>query len=296
MKKLLLTLVFLIPLLLFSGCVQIEDVGLAGFLGMGEPQYTATERLSISAESVLPSVEAGRNTTLIFRLDNTGNTTLRNINTSLTDSCVFEPSHKEKGPFDLEPGEFKDWEWGLEAGDVKMARDCDLRYSTSYQSQAKAWYDVSVISEEEYLRLKKKGVMENKTSLEYYKTDTPVDIQISLSEKQPILEDEAFYLTVKLRNQGEGTVGNQKIKAGDLTLEYPGFLDSKGCQGITESKSANPLKTKDSLTFYKKKTPPITCKFKAGKDIKILKEDSFKITVRYKYAVDKQLSVKVTPQ
>lgn len=299
MKKISLSLISLVALaVLVSGCVQVGFEDVKAYIGVGEPQYTATEKLSISGKSVLDEVRGGTKTTLRFHLRNEGNVTVKNASIEITDPCVFDsPGVKDVG--DLEPGQPFSWDPTLKSSRVDMTKTCEVRYRVSYLSKANALYDLLAMSEEEYLRLKKKGEFENRTTLNYYKTDTPVDPRISLSKEQPIHGGEKFYLYLKFVNQGGGKVKGQKLGRESVNLTYPDFLIWKDgwCQGAMEEESGNrTLGLNRSRTFLEKETAPITCKFKVnGSKVEIQKQGIFKVRVKYKYVVDKKLSVKVIP-
>lgn len=292
-------LLFLIPVLVLAGCVQVSFEGVKALMGVGEPQYIASEKLSISATSVLSELEGGETTDLLFDLKNTGNMSIGDVKINLTDTCVFNSTKKKesKNIGDLDPGQAADWNLRMESEPVDIERMCDIRYRVSYDSNATARYDIAALSEDEYLRLKRGGDLKKEVSLNYYKTDTPVDIQISLSDKQPVVGGDRFYLTLKLVNQGNGKVEGQKIKEDNLVLEYPDFLTYKRCQDVMTDPSDNSVKLKGDRTFYEGETTPMTCGFKVEENqIGISEQGVFKVRVKYKYVLNEKISIKVIPE
>ena len=274
-----------------SGCVNFD--GKLSLLGLtpGEPKYTLVENLVTKVDVFPTEVYGGKNVTIYFDVSNNGNTTVSNIDLFFTDLCDFKGGKLEKKIDSLEPGEFRDWQWSIEANNVRVGRDCTLRYDMSYDTSSLAIYDISALSDDEYQRLLRKGTIEKEISLNYYKTKSPVDMDISLSKDQPILEGQEFYLYLKLRDVGGGYI--DKIKSGDATIEYPNFLKFEGSDDFSGENGK--LTLKNDLDFLNKETKVSTCKFKVNTGSVIRNIGQFKINIKYKYMYHKTITVKIKP-
>jgi len=295
MKRYSWVLVFLFLLVFSSGCIGGNGLNLSFFsLVPSGPFYTTVEDLSVKTEAVPHDVYSGKTTTLYFDVSNEGNITLSDLNVQITDPSLFtsEESLEKKIP-ELEPEETKSWEWELKADDVALPKDCTIRYKTEYSSQALALYDVSAITEEEFTRLQRSRRLENETNLFYYKTKSPVDIDISLSKEQPILEDMEFYLYINLRDVGTGYV--EKISRGNMTLKYPNFLELESCDDLEKNNGV--LTLRNDLNFINKQAKTITCKFKTKKDIGEIKTiGQFEVDIKYKYMYYDTINVRINPK
>ena len=181
---------------------------------------------------------------------------------------------------DLKPGQIKSWEQEFKSEKVNLPIDCSIRYTTSYEANMSGMYDITAISQDEYARLVREG-KGHQFSPQFYKTKSPIDIEISFSKKQPIIENKEFYFYIKFRNVGEGTVENF-----DVSIDYPDFLTKIDCSDL----SGKPLT--GSLEFRKKETKKVVCKFNAT-DIDIMEKGQFIINARYGYKIDKTIYLKV---
>lgn len=224
-------------LMLLSGCVnlpgaEISDVGL---LGLGEPEYTVPEEISVAVQAVPGNVRPGRRMEAFFDIDNTGNTTLENVRLDDVDNCVFNLQEKEGiDGTNLEPLDKKSPTWTFEAPEnVTMDKRCDMRYRVSYDSTAHALFNVRALSEDEYITREKAGDLAGLSDVRYEKTRTPVEIMAEVSEEQPMIEGESFLVHFHIENKGDGFVDEDGFKPGDIRLSFPGdILDPVGCQGM----------------------------------------------------------------
>ncbi|MFP4634169.1 MAG: hypothetical protein ACLFM9_04375 [Candidatus Aenigmatarchaeota archaeon] len=300
MNKTAAVLLALLLVVGVSGCMGFAtDVDLAGILGVGEPEYIVTEKVSVSAESLRDEVEVGRKTRLQFEIENEGNATVGDVLLKMTDlghfESVEEDAYKEKEVGDLKPGEIKNLEWGFVAGDVPMARTSNFRYRVGYDSEGYASYGVAIMSEDEFLRRKDEGV-EEPLDLGYFKRDSPLDINISTPDEQPVLGGDDFILEIKFRNVGEGSVKDQVLEEGSVVLDWPeDSLNQKGgCQGKMVEENGN-LTLADDLYFHEDETSTISCRFVAPDKVDILEEESFEVYADYRYIIDGMVSVTVAP-
>jgi hypothetical protein len=280
------TIFLLVFIVFIAGCVT-EFQGLIMNTG-----YTSVEDLGVGVEAIPDEVFSNRGTTIFFDVENNGDVDLNDVEFMVTDPCMLSDSTGTKEIGKLEPDEVYSWSWDYTVGEVREEKTCDVRFRTQYDSSATALYDIAVISEDEYRRLLEGDRLSQEIPLNYFKTKTPIDIHISLSKQQPILEEMEFYLHLKLKDAGGGMTENQIIEKNDLTLEYPDFLELQECDDLSESGGV--LKLNRDLPFLDKETKIITCKFKP-QQVGIKKTGHFKVEVFYKYILDNSIQVKVIP-
>ncbi|MFB6076073.1 MAG: hypothetical protein ABEK17_02920, partial [Candidatus Aenigmatarchaeota archaeon] len=286
MKKVSFLIVIVV---LIAGCTNFS--GILAQLGVGAPKYTKTESISIHSEAIPSEVYSGESTRLYFNLENSGNTTLDNVNLEILDPCVFSPGGQNEFIGRLEPTEFEDWNWRVTANEVKMEKNCQILCRTTYESKAAALYDIAVISEEEYLRLKKEGTMEQDISINYYKTKSPLDIKMQISRKQPLMSGNEFYLDLQIVNDGIGETPRLTLPAGSLTIDYPNFLTFMGCNDFNSYGGG--LSLSKNLKFFDGETKKMSCKFRVNRNVGIKEISQFEVNLRYKYKINKVINVKV---
>lgn len=279
----------LILVLLGSGCVVEDFGGRLGLLGLTPtgPNYTAQETIKISGEAYPQEVEEGKEMALYFDVSNDGNITVSDFDLKFTDLCEFEEKDLEKSFEEVKPGDFEQWTWKIDAKEVENKRSCKLRYDVSYNTKSSAYYDVVALSESENQRLLRRGEM-GQISLEYLRTKSPVQIDVSLSEEQPIVEGSSFYLYIKLRNVGGGYV--EKIEKGKAEIKYPEFLELVGCDDFNNKG----ILDKD-LEFLRGSTKTSTCEFEAKEGTVVRETGSLDIKISYKYMYHKTINVGIKP-
>lgn len=285
----------LILVMLASGCTEgggtFSIFGLE--LGPGEPVYTQYENLLVETEAVPSEVFEGKTTNLFFDFYNKGNTTLRDIKIRITDLAGFTASETSKSIGELEEGEMLNWLCTLTSvhTDLQEERNKEIRYNVEYLSSSSAMYDIAVISDDEYTRLERSGTLEEDIRLFYFKTKSPVEIDMSFSREQPFFSDIDFYFYLDLRNMGGGSIESMQ----DLVIYYPSdlveFVESNDFRSDGEGK----LVLSDSLDFYNGKTKRATCKFRV-KDVNIRNIGQFKAEANYIYEYHKTINIKVKPK
>ena len=288
-SKSLKLLVFLsIVFVIFSsGCIDFG--GKLSLFGItpGAPNYTATENIIVSSDVYPTEVYENKNTSLYFSVSNNGDTTVNNFDLMFTDLCEFNGGSLEKKIDELKPGDYEEWDWDLNAKETNTEKLCTLRYDMSYEGSSTALYDIAAISENEQQKLLRENKIEE-IKLNYFKTKSPIDIDISLSKEQPILEDSSFYLYVDLTNVGGGYI--EKIEKGHASIKYPDFLELENCDDYDSNGNLN-----TDLKFVKGKAKRSTCKFKVKKGTVISEIGRFEIKVNYKYMYHKTINVKIKP-
>ena len=289
-------------LMLLSGCVnlpgaEISDVGL---LGLGEPEYTIPEEISVAVQAVPGNVRPGRRMEAFFDIDNTGNTTLENVRLDDVDNCVFNLQEKEGiDGTNLEPLDKKSPTWTFEAPEnVTMDKRCDMRYRVSYDSTAHALFNVRALSEDEYITREKAGDLAGLSDVRYEKTRTPVEIMAEVSEEQPMIEGESFLVHFHIENKGDGFVDEDGFKPGDIRLSFPGdILDLYGCQEMEvdpNNGENNEIIFKD-IDFRNGRTAKTSCRFSIDEEIDTSETGTFRMSVDYRYVNDGLFEVSIVP-
>ena len=293
--KIQYVIILLILTVLISGCVGGGDV--FSFMGLDigpkEAIYTASENLQVETEAVPDEIYGGEDTTIFFDIYNRGNTTVKDINLEMTDWGDFEPQGETRKHIDeMKEGDTETWKCKFNSKEVYNERTITLRYELSYNSNSTSMYDVAMMSEEEYTRLKRGGGLEG-INLFYYKTKTPVEIDLSISREQPLFEGSEFYLYVQLNDVGKGVVDS--IAPGNLVLYYPSdIIKFEGSNDFTGGNGK--LVLSRPLKFTKKQTKKIACKFTVKDNINIRETGQFKAETNYIYTYHKTISVKVKPK
>lgn len=244
MKKIAL-LLLVVSVLFASGCVNLPSVDYAnvGLLGLGEPKYTVPEEISVDVEAHPSTVRSGREMKAFFDVTNTGNTTLKDVRLEDIDNCVFDPEDDDLENIgeDMRSGDKRTVTWEFNAPtDIDMKKSCDMRYRVSYDSTAKAVFNIRALKEEEYILRERAGDLDKLSDVRYEKTKTPVEIMANVSEQQPMMGGDDFLVHFYLENNGEGFVEDRTIGKEDIVMSYPeNMLTLMGCQGrlIEESDS-----------------------------------------------------------
>lgn len=283
----------LVLIIFISGCVEgsprFSIFGLD--IGPGEPTYTTSENLRIETEAIPSEIYEGKSTTIFFDIYNTGNSTLKDINLKMTDFGDFTASETSKHIPELKENKTETWSWKFQSTDLGILdeRGQTLRYKLYYNSESSALYDIVVMSEDEYTRLERQGNLEEDIRLFYYKTKSPVEIDISISKDQPIFEGLEFYLYVKLKDGGLGTI--QEIE--NLDIFYPDFVEFIESNDFTGG--GGKLSLAKPLSFLNKETKKTTCKFKAS-GVNVRDIGQFKVQANYIYNYYKTINVKIKPK
>lgn len=287
----------MVLIVFISGCVEGESTfSIFGLdIGPGEPLYTTSENLRIETEVIPSEIYEGKSTTLFFDIYNTGNTTLKSINAEITDLGGFTASESSKFIDELEEGEIESWSWKLDSGHTEVHSNINqvLRYKLSYNSNSYAMYDIVAMSEDEYTRLEREGKLDEEINLFYYKTKSPVEIDLSISKDQPLFEGLELYLYVTLSDMGTGTV--KQINARDLVIYYPSDIITYQESSDLSNPEEGKLLLRYDTKFYNKKTKKLTCKFKVN-DVNIRDIRQFKVNANYIYDYYKTINIKVKPK
>ncbi|MCK4634496.1 MAG: hypothetical protein KAT37_01340 [Candidatus Aenigmarchaeota archaeon] len=287
----------MVLIVFISGCVEGESTfSIFGLdIGPGDPLYTTSENLRIETEVIPSEIYEGKSTTLFFDIYNTGNTTLKSINAEITDLGGFTASESSKFIDELEEGEIESWSWKLDSGHTEVHSNINqvLRYKLSYNSNSYAMYDIVAMSEDEYTRLEREGKLDEEINLFYYKTKSPVEIDLSISKDQPLFEGLELYLYVTLSDMGTGTV--KQINARDLVIYYPSDIITYQESSDLSNPEEGKLLLRYDTKFYNKKTKKLTCKFKVN-DVNIRDIRQFKVNANYIYDYYKTINIKVKPK
>ena len=277
--------------LLAAGCVDVgPQLSIFGLeIGPGEPVYTTHENLILETQTIPEDVYEGRSTTIFFDVHNRGNVTI-NIELEMTDIGEFSTPQISKSIDELEEGEMETWNWKLDSNhDVHDELKQELRYELSYESESSALYDLIAMSEDEYVRLEREGRL-GETELFYYKTNSPVDIDLSLSKEQPFFGGLEFYLYLSFTDLGGGAVDS--LSGDDVTVHYPSFLEFVESSDFQSSDGV--LTLSRPLEFYNKKTKKTSAKFRVS-GIKVSEIEQFRVEANYIYTYHKTINIKIKP-
>ena len=287
--------ILIFTLVIFSsGCVETQK--LLSVVGLNfTPQivYTTHEELKVVTQAIPSEVYEGKSVTVFFDLSNEGNTTIRNIDVTMTDLRGFTASETTKHIDELEEGETESWSWEFKSPEtyIHEPMDLKLRYKVSYTSTSSVIYDVVTMPESEYVRLERENKL-NEINVFYYKTSGPVEIDVSLSKEQPLFGGLDVYMYVVLNNKGTGSV--YKISSDELVVEYPDTLSFVGSNDFVKVEDGK-LKLKRDVEFFNGKTKTLTCKFKVSNvNSRVTKQ--IKIKANYIYTYYKTINVKVKPK
>jgi len=290
-------LVLLVLIVLISGCVGNNSILSAIGLDISptESFYIGSENLNLDVEAIPDEVYEGKTTTLYFDLENTGDIDIRDINLEMTDINQFTGSEDTKKIDILRKGDTYSWNWDFSLPDdiVEDERDVSLRYVFDYKSNTSSIYEIVAMTQAEYSRLERDGDIESMYNLSYFKTKSPVEIDISISKEQPIFEDLEFYLYIELRDTDDGYIEN--IKTGGLTVEYPDFLEFVKSSDFVDEPANNRISLSRALSFIDKETKKAACKFRV-KDVNIVSSGQFKAEASYLYGYYKTLNIKLKPK
>lgn len=287
----------LVALLVFtSGCTEGEAV-LSAF-GMDispEPSYSVNENLILETEVIPSEVYEGEKATIYFDLHNRGNITVNDINLELTDLGELVAEDGTRKSFEeLEEGESETWNWDFTvAEDIYTQRNQALRYYLDYKSNSYVLYDLVAMSHAEYSRLERSDRLTEEFNLHYFKTKSPVEIDLSISREQPVFEDSELYLYIDIMDVGTGSA--KSISSGNLVVHYPDFLTFKGGSDFTNSTDENKLTLSRGLDFYDKETKRLSCKFSV-KDIDVREIGQIMVETSYIYEYHKTINIKMKPK
>ncbi|MFP4116674.1 MAG: hypothetical protein ACLFQ8_00020 [Candidatus Aenigmatarchaeota archaeon] len=298
MKKIALLMLFASTLAI-SGCVSTSKLSFSevGLLGLGEPEYILREEISVNVNPSPSTVRPGRRMEAFFDVANTGNTTLENVSLESVDSCVFSEGKLDEIPANnIESGEKRTVNWNFSApNDINMGRTCDMRYRVSYDSMARAVFNVRALSEDEYILREKAGDLDKLSDVRYEKTKTPVEIMANVSEEQPMMAGDDFLVHFHLENKGDGFVRGRAIDEGDIIMSYPqDILSLESCQGRSSTKNGNKIYFHET-DIRDGGTAKTSCKFSLEDSIDTSVTGTFHIDVGYTYVKDGSYTVSLEP-
>lgn len=286
----------LICLTFVAGCVSFPG-SLAEFKLFPTKTISLVEDLSINAEAAPDAILENKKTTIFFEAENRGNTTLRDVALTLTDTCILNPTNAAavtKNLGTMQPKDIRGHEVELQARAVDLQQPCEVRYKTTYSSTATLLSDVAVVSEAELTRLNRRGA---ESDLRIFEVETrgPLDLDLTFSKDQPIPEATSFFVYVQLFNKGGGEI--DAIAPNTLRLTYPTDvveLDSAGCDDLRSS--GGTLTNPGEVKFFNKETKRIACKFRTRTGGIISNVGTFRVDVTYTYVLRNSVTVVVNPE
>ncbi|QQG40103.1 MAG: hypothetical protein HYS81_01700 [Candidatus Aenigmatarchaeota archaeon] len=305
MKNVLLAL---LAVVLVAGCVNFGG-SLAAFTLFPTKTTSTVEDLRIDVQAAPDEVLEGKKMTLFFTLTNAGNTTINDVTLTVTDTCAFDPvtaTSTVKTFETIAPDEIKTHDVELKAQAVDTERLCALRYATSYRSTATLQTDIAVVSEDELIRLNRKGE-ESNIEITEVQSLGPVLIDLRFSKPQPIPENTQFFMYTKLVNSGSGDV--TEIATRGFTIDYPKDLITLETSEGSVCDDLDPLTlpgvstfigqfaTYKPLKFIDKETKTITCKLRTGPvGSSVTRVGTFHATASYKYTLRGETTATINPE
>jgi len=262
-------------------------------MGVGESDTIAIEMVSVGVDPVTRRIESGRDIRVFFDIENEGNTTVEDVDFSITDHPNFVVANTEKSLGNLDPDAIESWDWVFEADEgVRSPRNSDIRHRLSYDSTAYTEHSFVAVSEEEYMERLEEG-MGDIVDHRYNKKETPVDIVISFSETQPVVEEDEFLFEFKFEDAGDGFPQGMKLDKGAVEIEYPDFISPVGdCHG--RMSMGQTVELVEDLYFHGDSTSWTSCRFEVD-SIDRLDEGVFTITADYTYVKDDYFTLVVEP-
>ena len=298
MKK-IAPLFLVLSLVVVSGCVEFEDLGVdgVGLLGLGEPEYTVPEEISVNVDPVPTEVSSGRSLDVFFDVMNTGNTTLENVMLEKVDMCIFEEEDIENlDGVELRSGDGRTVMWSFNAPEVDMDRSCHMKYRAYYDSTANAVFNVRALDEDEYNLRQRAGDLDQLSDVRYEKTKTPAEIMVEVSEEQPMMEGDDFLVHFHIENKGDGFVDGDSIKEDGILLDFDDdLLEFRGCQGRNSTQGHEGEIRFDETDFRNGQTIKTSCRFFIEEGIGTSETGTFKMDVNYTYVKDGSFQVDLVP-
>lgn len=281
-----------ISIIFISGCVALENI--PGFkkaeIGLGLTTRENSD-ISIKVEAYPSEVKSGKNTTLFFTLENKQpNIDLKNITLNVYDPCLFEGSETPIDNLELKSNRTKEVSAKYKALKTDLARNCEIKFSTTYIGTFSLLQPIAVLEETEYVNRERQGTL-GQINTQPTSTTNPLVISLTFSENQPFITDDTIYMYIDYSYSGDGFI--DKIDSSSISITVPENLESINCNDYTQI--GNILYLNKTLTFINNKAPRSTCTFKtrAGQalDIKTLT-----LIVNYKYTLDNSIIVKIKPR
>ncbi len=179
--------------------------------------------LFISLDAVPNEVKSGRSANLMFELRNKKSYPLENINLTIYDTCIFTTDDEKNYIKEIKANGTKTINIKLTAEDTELDKTCNIKFRVDYQAENSFYQDIAVLSKDEYEQREISGTLGNVPVQQNFPY-SPLLISLSISDKQPFMENEKYYLTIDYRNVGSGI-----IYIGNITMLTPPNIKDVDC-------------------------------------------------------------------
>ncbi len=279
---------FMLFILALSGCVTNFPFSYRSKVTVYEE--TLTDDIAYTFEVYPSSVYEGEKVKIRVKL--VPKKTLKNVNISVVDPCIFTiPENRKKTITlgDLSANTQRIAKFELRAPEtVEMNTKCKIKFKISYEASFSAISDVVVLSEAEYKERASSGTL-NDIKISSSKTPSAVEARISFSEEQPFRDGEEVFMSVEYLNIGNGIP--DKIEKNNIKINLPQNLEVEECSDYS---GENELTLSKNIEFYEKKGGKSVCKLRAKANVPI-DIGKLSISVKYKYEIEDYISVEVLP-
>ena len=281
----------------FQNQNQSLQPGVSAIIDSGSPD------IYFKANIPVTEVRAGREIQISFELDNKQSRELKDVNLTVYDHPCFISGNFTNFMASIKLNQTRMWTWIWKSDpSINLQKICPIRFKLSYESDYSHFQDIAVLPEGEYYQRESEGTLGN-VPIGSTSSSSPLDIQLTFSENQPLIANQSYFMYINYLNTGEGYFDSSKIPNPDITLSSPVniAINSSHC-GDYRSVSANNyhLEPKDgngnliNLLFLRGKATPTTCEFITN-SVPAMDIKSLSLTATYKYELDNSISITVNP-
>jgi hypothetical protein len=247
----------ILSVLSLSMCTGMPDMDFFGG-NVSEAGFTTIEsgsqNLFMAVEVVPSQVKSGRSVTLRFSIQNNNPYDIEDVSISVYDMCVFTgESSKDLG--DIKANRSAEETIKLESSEIDLDRQCDIKFMISYNAQQVFTQDFAVLSASEYEQMELAGTI-GTIPVSSFSQSGPLTVTMRLSDEQPLVDGEEYYLYIDYYSSGEGVI---EVGSGDIAIHKPSSISDFECDDYYSSS----LKISKSLSFVSGRAQNSVCSFTA---------------------------------
>jgi len=292
MKYFLILTIFLVVMISLCTALPFDIPGLPFFGLSNETNQTQIGLLKINTDSpdmfirveAIPSeVKSGRSETINFEIENKNSYDLKNVKVEAYDPCVFI------GEFSKSIGVIKgnrtymwSWTWKTEKTDVD--KNCNVKFRIEYEADNTYYQDIAVLSESEYQLREIQGTL-NQVPVQFSYPNSPFKISLKISDEQPLLNNENYYMYIDYVNIGGGLLDVKSVR-----INAPDNIKDISCKDY--SGDAILTLNRIPLDFVGNRASTSTCSFTSTTS-EPLKISSLVLITSYKYSIYDVISINV---
>jgi len=240
MKNILLLSIFLI--ILTSLCAYLPQVELPEWPSSQQVQQagillTLDEKspdIFLNVETSSSEIRAGRSIQISFELRNKQSYDLRNVELEVYDHPCFKDEDNVGLFFKyfdiIKANQSKMWSWKWKSdSNIDLQRSCPIRFKLSYDADYYLYQDVAVLPENEYFQRESEGTLKD-ILIRSSSSNSPLDIRITFSEGQPLLENQKYYMYINYYNKGKGYFDKETYSRNpDIIMNLPNTIQNLKC-------------------------------------------------------------------